>query len=315
MPTADFQPHYQALAELVGMYGLTLPPAEIPLARAEYLARCLQVRPLLQAKPQPDTSLQIMGSYLVTGSSLAEVIEQLVGFVNFSGAAAGLELIKEDFWRFRFTLQQLPIGSTPYAAALPACYALSLLGFLSWMIDAPLLPSALTLIGPAPQNDQYLRRRLGCPLYWQGQTNELTFSAASLAQPQLRDATTIAEFFERWHQLLLLGPMHSLQLRERVHNLLRSRLPEPLPNFTQAARELGYAPTSFRRQLQRENCSFQQLKDSVRAEQARYDLLHTTLSIDVIATHCGFSESSNFHQAFKRWYGITPAHLREAVSK
>jgi AraC-like DNA-binding protein len=308
--TSDFYDHYCALQQVVGMYGLTLPLATSPLARADYLALSLQVRPLLAEQPRPDTAFQIMGSYIATSRSLAEALQQLAGFVDFSGNPEGLQLIQGENWRLRFTLNRLPIGATAYAAALPACYAAHFLGFLNWLTDAPAMLESATLTGPPPADARYLRERLACPLHWQGAANELVFSRATLAQPQLRDAEDIARFFAHWHNLLIMAPLYSQLLRERVANRLRTILPGSLPGFAQAAQTLGYAPTSFRRQLQREGCSYQQLKDAVRAEQARSDLLHTALSIDEIATRAGFAETSNFHQAFKRWYGVTPASLR-----
>lgn len=292
------------------MYGLTLPTASSPLARADYLALSLQVRPILAEQPRPDTAFQIMGSYIATSRSLAEALQQLAGFVDFSGNPEGLQLIKREHWHLRFTLNRLPIGDTTYAAALPACYAAHFLGFLNWLTDAPAMLESATLTGPQPTDERYLRERLACPLHWQGEANELVFSRETLAQQQLRDAGDIAQFFAHWHNLLIMAPLYSQLLRERVAHWLQAILPAPLPGFEQAAQALGYAPTSFRRQLQREHSSYQQLKDTVRAAQARNDLLHTVLPIDEIAARAGFTETSNFHQAFKRWYGVTPASLR-----
>jgi AraC-like DNA-binding protein len=306
----DFYDHYCALQQLVGMYGLVLPPSGSPLARADYLALSLRVRPILALQPRPDTAFEIMGSYVATSRTLAEALQQLAGFVDFSGNPEGLQLVQEPHWRLRFTLNRLPIGGTPYAAALPACYAVHFLGFLNWLTDAPASLESVTLTGPPPTDSHYLRERFACPLHWEGAANELVFSRASLAQPQLRDAADIARFFAHWHNLLIVAPLYNRPLRERVANRLRAILPAPLPGFAEAAHGLGYAPTSFRRQLQREGCSYQQVKDAVRAEQARNDLLHTALSIDEIAARAGFADTSNFHQAFRRWYGVTPASLR-----
>lgn len=308
--TCDFDDHYCALQQVVGMYGLALPPASSPLARADYLALSLQVRPILAEQPQPDTAFQIMGSYVATSHTLAEALQQLAGFVDFSGNPEGLQLVRDKNWHLRFTLNQLPIGDTAYAAALPACYAVHFLGFLGWLTDAPAVLESVTLTGPPPADARYLRERFACPLHWQGTVNELVFASETLAQPQLRDAADIARFFAQWHNLLIMAPLYNQPLRERVASRLRAALPAPLPGFAEVAQALRIAPTSFRRQLQREGCSYQQLKDAVRAEQARNDLLHTALSIDEIAVRAGFAETSNFHQAFKRWYGVTPASLR-----
>lgn len=58
---------------------------------------------------------------------------------------------------------------------------------------------------------------------------------------------------------------------------------------------------TLRRRLSEENTSFQQLKDDCRAEEARMLLAQQQLDIRDITEHLGFTETSTFHRAFKKW--------------
>ena len=293
------------------MYGLVLPALEAPVSRSAYLALSASVRPLVSRGPRPDTSFQILGSYLATSHTLGAALTQLAEFVEFGGNPGGLQLVRGEQWSLRYSFSHLPIGESPYAAALPACYALQVLSFLGWLIDAPVVLSGATLMGPEPLDAHYVRQRLDCPLLWSGSANELVFSGAILARPQLRSAGDIERFFGHWHNLLMMAPLHSLQLRERVETLLRARLGNTaLPCVAQAAELLGYATTTFRRQLHQEGCSYMQIKDDVRAARARDYLENSNLSLEQIAVRLGFNDVGNFHHAFRRWHGTTPAALR-----
>ena len=50
--------------------------------------------------------------------------------------------------------------------------------------------------------------------------------------------------------------------------------------------------------------------DAVRLEQARLLLSETAKSLDAIAAILGYSDTSNFNRAFRRWQGMTPAAYR-----
>ena len=70
-------------------------------------------------------------------------------------------------------------------------------------------------------------------------------------------------------------------------------------------------PTLHRR-LRDEGTSFQQLKDLCRRDAAIGYLTkgeYTTLQLSELM---GFSDSSTFHRAFKKWTGLTPQEYRKS---
>jgi AraC-like DNA-binding protein len=67
---------------------------------------------------------------------------------------------------------------------------------------------------------------------------------------------------------------------------------------------------TLRRKLKQEKTSFQDIKDQVRRDLAIYHLSQSKLGLDQIAQKVGFTETSTFHRAFKKWTGVTPGHYR-----
>lgn len=69
--------------------------------------------------------------------------------------------------------------------------------------------------------------------------------------------------------------------------------------------EQHLSPSTFRkgRKLEREGCSYQEIKDEVRRGVAFEQLRLSNASIGDIAEQLGFQEPSAFHRAFKKWTG------------
>lgn len=68
---------------------------------------------------------------------------------------------------------------------------------------------------------------------------------------------------------------------------------------------------TLQRRLKRENTSFIEVRDRSRHQFALRQLMHGELDINELAHTLGFSDTTNFYQAFKRWEGATPQTVRE----
>jgi AraC-like DNA-binding protein len=78
------------------------------------------------------------------------------------------------------------------------------------------------------------------------------------------------------------------------------------------ARELEMSARSLRRRMQAEGLSFSALTTRHRIQLAKNLLERPSLSIQEAAHELGFSSSTAFHRAFKRWTGMTPKQYRES---
>jgi len=94
---------------------------------------------------------------------------------------------------------------------------------------------------------------------------------------------------------------------QRIRATLRSMLPLGHLSADSVAAQFSMSDRTLRRRLQEEGTSYQEVLDDVRAELACRYLGSEKRGIDEVALLLGFSDSSAFSKAFRRWTGKTPA--------
>lgn len=97
----------------------------------------------------------------------------------------------------------------------------------------------------------------------------------------------------------------------RVRRLLRATVTTRRPSVDDAAATLRVSTRTLKRRLAATGTTFQRLRDEVQFELACQLLRSTTIPTGQIASIVGYSESSSFNRAFKRWAGVPPAEWRQ----
>jgi AraC-like DNA-binding protein len=98
---------------------------------------------------------------------------------------------------------------------------------------------------------------------------------------------------------------------------VRQKIIEYLPNGDctrdKVADAMCISPTTLQFKLSQRNTNFHDLLDTTRKELASSYVQQSALSITEITFLLGFSDTSNFTRAFKRWEGVSPTHYRKEV--
>jgi AraC-like DNA-binding protein len=85
------------------------------------------------------------------------------------------------------------------------------------------------------------------------------------------------------------------------------------PTLEQTAAAFAVSPATLKRHLARHGSHFQAELDQVRSH-ASLRLMHRGYDNDAVAHYLGFHDASNFRRSFKRWTGLTPMLLRQALA-
>ncbi|AGZ35820.1 AraC family transcriptional regulator [Pseudomonas sp. SWI6] len=192
-------------------------------------------------------------------------------------------------------------------------YLVLMIGLSCWLAGQRIAidRTELSVARPAQEDDLLLwgpDLRLGS-----GRT-EVEFDSAWLRLPVVQDLAGLKTFLRSAPQGLVIRFRNQNGLVAEVYRHLRARGYGQWPTLAALADQQGISASTFRRQLEREGRSYQQIKDEVRRAMAFERLRDGTLSIAEIAEQAGFQEPSAFHRAFKKWTGQSPGTYRARLA-
>ena len=95
----------------------------------------------------------------------------------------------------------------------------------------------------------------------------------------------------------------------RLNNLFYQKF-EGLPDFSEAAKEIGMSPRTLRRRLKEAGKSYRELVDNFRMSAAIEQLKDTSLCAKEISHNLGFKDTNSFRRAFKAWTGMTVSQYK-----
>jgi len=144
------------------------------------------------------------------------------------------------------------------------------------------------------------------PVTFGAPDDALSFDAALLDLPLASADPVTAEAIEAkamaLHDRSGAEPSFTARIRAAIEAEVRSGQ----PSLASTALRMGMGARSLRRRLDEEDLSLRELVASARRDRAT-ELLASGASIKAVAFALGFSESSAFSRAYKRWTGRAPS--------
>jgi AraC-like DNA-binding protein len=165
----------------------------------------------------------------------------------------------------------------------------------------------------APSDVRLHRQHFGERLIFDGDGDWMLLpeSAANL-RPRLADPI-LWNFLRQQADAELACLENPLSLAERVSAAVLVELDGGEPQLAKVARELGMSGRTLSRKLERESLSFRQLVEHARDRRAQ-ELLAQGQSVTQVALALGFSETSAFSRAFRRWNGVAPSRFSSVAA-
>jgi len=153
------------------------------------------------------------------------------------------------------------------------------------------------------------------PLEFEQPDNFMIFDAALLNQPFPRANPGLFAVLDRYITELLAKLPYQESIVDSVRREISVRLRGGDPGLEAIAHQLAITPRTLQRKLKEAGTSHQELLDEMRRELAIHYLQERQMAVCEVAFLLGFSETSAFHRAFKRWTGRTPGEFRRTLSR
>jgi AraC-like DNA-binding protein len=184
-------------------------------------------------------------------------------------------------------------------------------GLLSWLAGYEVPVKAVHFAFDTPAFAPDYAIIFPAPIAFGAPATSISFDPACLGPVQTRTASDLGEFLKNaprdW--IFTSSREHTRSLRVRSY---LSRALWADCTLANAANAMNMTPRTLMRHLDADGTSFQAIKDGLRRDIAIRDLQDGRKGIEEIAQDVGFSSAANFHRAFRRWTGGTPASYRPA---
>lgn len=188
-------------------------------------------------------------------------------------------------------------------------------GLASWLIERRIPLERVQFAYAEPEHVQEYDALFFAPVVkFNAPRTEITFAADYLELPIRQDENSLNDFLRTAPAQLLVKFKNANSLTSRIRDVLKEHIGGEMPTLNEVAPLLCLSPQTLRRRLAAEGKSYQGVKDNLRRDTAIHLLLKPELALEDVAQQVGFSETSTFHRAFKKWTGVTPGLYRQLHS-
>ena len=183
-----------------------------------------------------------------------------------------------------------------------------------WLIQRPILLERIEFQFNKPVFHDEYALMFPCRCAFGQERNRVVFNKKFLSLPVSQDSASLIPFLQNAPESLLTQFRSDDSMTAQIKRVLLHRKDGHLEldklSFDLVAEELHMTTHTLRRRLKDEGNSYQEIKDSIRRDQAMVLLDNPVLSAQDVALSLGFSESAAFSRAFKKWTGMTPGSYR-----
>lgn len=172
-------------------------------------------------------------------------------------------------------------------------------------------PRAVHFEHPRPADWHEHSKVFDAPVYFEQPYNSLLIPKVGLSRPMPgSDPILLMVMQDSLRQLSLAGGEEP-DVVDDARAQIRQRLVLGEPGLEDIAEQMGMSSWSLQRRLREQGLSFSALVDKQRQELATYYMRQQQLPISELAPLLGYSETSAFSRAFRRWFGVSPRQWRQ----
>ena len=174
-----------------------------------------------------------------------------------------------------------------------------------------LAPVSVTLVHPKPSCSARYFEYFHSPVLFEASAYSLTLPMEAVDKILPGSNPQLAELNDQV-MIEYLAKLDQDEIAHKVKAMIIDQLPSGGVTNETVARALNMSSRSLQRQLQSAGTTFNTLLNEIRQDLAQKYLREKDYSMTEIAFLLGFSESSAFSRAFKRWMGVSPYKYRKA---
>lgn len=257
----------------------------------------------------------VLGVAAASASTVAEGIDLAVRYKRV-WTRADLAFIERDVKRNVLRVEYFPINGKSLGTCCHIEFSVATLVQLARdLARTKVRPHFVEFRHDAPLNIDEHQAFFNAPIHYRAHCDAIEFDLDSMDEPiSTADATVEQLAVDYLEAVMQYHTPETADLEHQVFRAVEKQLGEGIPKIDVVAQRLGIGERTLQRRLQNSGLSYYDIVDSARKNLACKLMRTTDLSLTDIALMVGFSETSAFSRAFKRWSGESPSVYRRQTN-
>ncbi len=254
------------------------------------------------------TTFHALGYSIFASSTLRDYFERLVRFFRIASDNV-LHEIKESETQVSLNIRILVPGLSHQTQD---GWTAAIVKFARMMYRPDFNPMSIKLLRPDPRSPHRneFEKFFRCPVEFGADQWSLIFNRQDIVS-LLPGANPELALINDKVVMECLAKLEKSDLAQQVKSRIIKTLPSGSCSKEKIAAELNLSPRNLQHKLELQNTSYQEVLEQTRKDLATKYLDDGHTSISEITYLLGFSDTSNFARAFRRWFGISPSGYRE----
>jgi AraC-like DNA-binding protein len=266
----------------------------------------------LWTRPIRSGALEILCTTMIEASSIRTAVHRFTRFWNLVLDDFNLQMLEEND---SITVQLIPSRTANTTHRFGHALLLKLThGLASWLANRELALQHVGFAFPRPPFAEDYSILFPASIGFGEVYSSIRLARKAGALRIERRISDVSDFLIRAPRDWIFTSFDEHALQLKIRELLSSS-PRTDCTLEQAANAVNMSPRTLIRKLAADNLSFQDIKDGFRRDLAIRELTRASKSLDDISYEMGFSSSTVFHRAFKKWTGVTPSTYREKLQQ
>lgn len=277
---------------------------------------------ITQRSGQPEVGLQLadfahagtfdfLGYIMQSSLNLGESLTRMIRYARL--LHEGVEFKLKSQGQVAQITHNVPTVTLPVCASSQWAIA-NLLQRSRDMTGLNLQPISVGFRCPLPKNLTVYQQKFRCPLEFNQPVDSIQMDLELLQRPMLKAEPGLCAVLERYGEDLLKRFPSVSTFLNNVRGVIIEELRKGNVGSEKISTRLGIVPRTLQRQLREAGTSYREVLDEIRRELSVYYLRNSDVAICEVAFLLGFSETSSFNRAFKRWYDLSPGEFRRLRS-
>lgn len=253
------------------------------------------------------TTFHALGYSLLASATLKEVFERLVRYFRIVTDAGELEFCR-DGGNFKFVLNPLDGATQPADEALDALMSV-VVRMCRLLTAKDFQATQVTFRRAAPDDTRVFEKVFQAPLAFAANETAIYMAADVIDKALPSGNPDLArhndEILARY-----LSDFDKHNIANRVHGTLVKQLPQGEPSQEKIATLLHLSLRNLQRKLSAEGTTYKEILNQTRHQLAVSYMQDRRYTVSEITYLLGFSDTSSFNRAFRRWTGQSPTAYR-----